>query len=98
MIYLIASMVGGFLAVWVLQGIIDWAVISRAMDDPFKGKLLATISAYFLAVVLYALGSSSIAGLLIYLPGAVLVGWMESRKARKMQARMDDLDETATFE
>ena len=96
--YVLGQMIGGFLAAWVLQGIIDWAVVSRVMDDPFKGKLLATIIAYSLLVLIFALRNSSIAGLAIFLPGAILVGWLELRKARKMQARMDELDQTSTFE
>ncbi|MCK0128960.1 hypothetical protein [Erythrobacter sp. F6033] len=98
MVLIAAMIIGGFLAVWVLQGIIDWAITSRFMENPLNGKILATIAAYFLAALLYWMSRDTMLGFATYLPGAILVGIMEVRGARKVQARIDAQDQTSTFE
>lgn len=95
---IILSVIGGFLGVWILQALIDWGILSRIMDDPLKGKILSTVAAYVLAVMLYAMKSNSASGFFIYLPGAVLVGIIGFFSAKKIQARIDALDESSTFE
>ena len=92
------GLLGGVLFIWILQTIIDMVFTSRLMDDPFKGKLLATISAYFIIATLVSVVSSSMTAFLTCLPGALMVGWLESRSARKIQARIDAEDETSIFE
>ena len=92
------GILGGVLFIWLLQTIIDMVFTSRLMDNPFRGKMLATISAYFIIASLASVVSSSITAFLTCLPGAVLVGWVESRTARKIQSRIDAEDQTATFE
>ena len=42
------GLLGGLLFIWLLQTVIDLVLTSRLMDDPFRGKMLATISAYFI--------------------------------------------------
>ncbi len=98
MAILAGMVIGGFIAVWVLQGLINWLIISRVMDDPFKGKMLATIIAFFTAAILYWMSSGSPIGFATYLPGALVVGWLEMRSAKKVQERIDAQDQTATFE
>lgn len=96
--FVIISVVAGFVGVWILQAIINWVLISRIMDDPFKGKMLATVIAYFTASLLHSFGSGTAFGFLIYLPGAVLVAILEMRGARKVQARIDEQDHASAFE
>lgn len=96
--FIISAVFGGFLGVWILQALIDWGILSHVMDDPLKGKILSTVAAYFIAATLSALGSNSISGFLIYLPGAVLVGIIGFYSARKIQARIDAQDQSSTFE
>ena len=96
--FLIAAVVGGFIGVWILQALIDWGILSRVMDDPLKGKILSTVAAYFIAVLLSALNSNSVNGVFICLPGAILVGIIGFFSARKIQARIDALDDTSTFD
>lgn len=95
---ILVSIIGGTFAIWILQGLLDWAIIGRVMDDPVKGKLLSTVTAYVLACVLYGLGANSPLGIFLYLPGAVIVGFIEFRGGKKIQARIDERDEAATFE
>lgn len=95
---IILAVIGGFIGVWILQALIDWGILSRVMDDPLKGKVLSTVAAYFIAVLLSTLGSNSAMSLFVYLPGAVLVGIIGIFSARKIQARIDALDESSTFE
>lgn len=92
------ALTGGFLAVGLIYILLDWLLMSRVFDDPLRGKLLAVISAYFLVATLYSMNTGSIVGFLSYLPGAVLVGWLGIRSARKIQARIDAADETSVFE
>ena len=65
------GILGGVLFIWLLQTIIDMVFTSRLMDDPFRGKMLATISAYFIIASLASVVSSSITAFLTCLPGAV---------------------------
>ena len=94
----LGTVIGGFIVVWVLQFLIDWALISRILDDPIKGKLLATILAFFGASLIYLRNSGSFVGFAVFLPAAVVVGLLEYRGALKVQARIDERDEAATFE
>lgn len=41
----IGMVIGGFVAVWVLHALLDWGIISRIFDDPFKGKIQSKIDA-----------------------------------------------------
>lgn len=95
---MIAGMVGGIIAIWFLQTIIDVFITSRVMDDPVNGKILATISAYAIACLLYLLGANSAAGLALYLPGALLIGWLQYRKGIKIRVKMAENDVGTTFE
>lgn len=98
MAMLIGSLVGGFLAIWLLQTLIDFAITSRLMDDPMRGKILATLCAYVLACLLYSFSTGTLLGILFYLPGAIGVGWMEVRSAKKIQKRINEADDATTFE
>ncbi len=90
--------IGGIVAIWILQTLIDVIITSRVMDDPVNGKILATVSAYFLASTLYLFFANSFAGLLMYLPGALLIGWLQYRKGLSIRAKMAAENVGATFE
>ena len=94
---LAGQMIGGFVGVWILQALIDFVLTSRVMDNPVNGKMLATISAYVLACMVYGLTTNSPMGLFVYLPGALLVGYLELRGAKKVQRRMNEADEAEIF-
>lgn len=98
LILIASTVIGGFVLVWIFETIIDLAVTSRVMDDPFRGKMLATIVAYFLAAILIWMATNSPSAFYGLLPGAILVGLFEGRSARKMLDRMSAADETTTFE
>jgi hypothetical protein len=98
MAVLIGSIVGGFLAIWLLQTLIDFAITSRIMNDPMKGKIFATLSAYVLACLIYSLSTGTLFGIIFYLPGAVIVGLIEMRNAKRIQKRINEADEATTFE
>ena len=92
------GIVAGIIAVWFFETLIDLVITSRVMDDPMKGKMLATVVAYFLVVTLSALATNSPNAIFIVLPGALLVGFLEMRSAAKIQQRIDAKDESSTFE
>lgn len=98
MVLYLVLIVSGFVAVWFLQFLIDWLIISRIMDDPIKGKLLATIFAYFLASLLYLFARNSFSGFAIYLIGALIVGYLQYRAALKIHARVAEENVAETFE
>lgn len=88
------QIVGGFLAVYLLSKFLEWAIFKRVLDDALIGCALSVFSAYILATVLYGFGSADggpwrADGLLIYLPGAIIVGvvraFLRKRHIEKMQ-------------
>ncbi|WP_299191626.1 hypothetical protein [uncultured Erythrobacter sp.] len=88
----------GLVNIWMFQGLIDWAITSRFMDDPVKGKILSTLLAYMLGALTYLALSDLWLGFVLYIPGALLIGFLEVRKGARMQQTALDSDETATFE
>ncbi len=90
--------VAGLINIWIFQWIIDWLFISRMMDDPVNGKILATILAYTFGSFVYLFGSNLWLGFFFYLPGAFLIGWLEIRKGYKMRAAALEADESTVFE
>lgn len=82
----------------MFQGLIDWLITSRVMDDPVRGKILSTLLAYMLGSLAYLAVSDLWLGFVLYLPGAFLIGFLEVRKGARMQQAALDNDEAATFE
>jgi len=95
---LIGAVLGGIIAVWFLQTIIDVFIISRVMDDPVNGKILATISGYAIASLLYLAGSNSGVGFLYYLPGALLIGFRQYRKGLEVRQKIAEASVSNTFD
>ena len=99
---MIGAFVGGFVLIYLLSKLIEWAVIKRVMDDPIKGGFTSIAIAYVLASILYGFGSANGGawlpyGFMIYMPGAAAVALirMAMRKTREPQpSETDDLEET----
>ena len=97
-VFMFGAAIAGIILIWILQTLIDVVITSRVMDDPVNGKILATISAYAVASMLYLLLADSAAGLAIYLPGALLIGWLQFRKGMKIRRKMAEENPATTFE
>jgi len=95
---LVLLAVGGLVAIWFLETLIDIFVTSRIMSDPVNGKILATLIAYAIASVLHMLNTNSAAGFLYYLPGALIIGALEYRKGLKIRKKVDEEDVSTEFE
>lgn len=89
--------VGGVVGVFFLYVIWEWALFKRVANDPVTGKLSSVAAAYATAVVVYGFSSANggqwqPAGLLIYLPGALIVavyGYNRGMKLRENPAGTD---------
>ncbi|PLK25563.1 hypothetical protein [Novosphingobium sp. TH158] len=97
------QVVGGILAVYILQLIWEKLVFMRLANDPMKGKLFSTVAGYLTAVVLFGFGSADGGawrpdGALIYLPGLLIIGVFAWRRAKVLreeaskQTRIDAFD------
>lgn len=91
----LGQLVGGVLAMYLFSKLVEWAFVKRVLDDPIMGAVTSVVIAYFLAVLLYGFGSANggpwrASGLLLYLPGAVVVGiarpLMRKRKLDQQEA------------
>ncbi len=60
--------------------------------------MLATILGYFGAGVIYSINAGTAIGFLLYLPGALVVGWLAWLSAKKVQAKIDAQDHASTFD
>lgn len=95
--FLLGRLAGGVLVVFILQQLLEWAIFKRVVDDPLTGKLLSTISAYLLAAMIGA-ASMGVFGLILYLPGALIVGFFAIRKGIKLRAGMNEEGPSTAFE
>ena len=94
--------VGGVIGVYLLYAIWEWALFKRVADDPVTGKLGSVAAAYATAVIAYGFGSANggpwqPTGLLIYLPGALIVAVYGYNRGMKLRDRPDGT-EADTFE
>ncbi|MBS3927659.1 MAG: hypothetical protein KGZ65_03590 [Sphingomonadales bacterium] len=87
---LLGMLVGGTFGVFILYAIWEWALFMRIFDDPMRGKLASVAAAYLSAVIIYGFGSANggpwnPGGILIYLPGALIVFVYTWRRATKLR-------------
>ena len=93
-----AYVVGGLIAMWFVQTIIDVFITGRLMDDPVNGKVLSTVSAYVFNCLFALVVGNSGMGLFYYLPGALLIGWLQYRKGLKIRQKISDSDPASAFD
>ncbi len=87
----VGQIIGGALAVGLLTLLIEWAVVKRVMDNPVAGAVASTVAAYLVAVIVSGFGLADgggweSAGIVIYAPGAILVGILMWRRAKSHPA------------
>ena len=96
---LLGGVIGGAIGIWLLAAIWEWALFKRVLNDPVSGKVSSAAFAYVTGSALYSMNDSvSFAHpLLMYLPGALLVGfagWRRGTKLRAMQPGDRVLEDT----
>lgn len=99
----IGQMVGGILPIFILYMIVDKFVCQRTFDDPVRGKIIAVASAYVLAIIIYGFGSANGGpwrpdGVVVYLLGAVVVGFFAIRRGIKIRDEAARGHEADAFE
>jgi membrane associated rhomboid family serine protease len=99
-VVLIASLIGGTIAVMFFYIILETLIFKRISDDPVAGKLSATAAAWVVVSLLYGFTRSgdtgfTLAGFVAYLPGAMLVAIYAYRRGLRVRQRMTDSVETA---
>jgi len=91
---LIGLLIGATIGIYVLSAIWEFVLFKRVMDDPLKGKLASSASAYLSGSVLYGFGAADggpfvPAGFALYLIPALIVGalgWKRGSALRKSAA------------
>lgn len=101
MIILIGTILGSTFAIYVLYAIWEFALFSRIMDDPVKGKTASLMAAFVTANVLTLLlwGSFSTLGVIGDVIGAAVVGFFGIRRGIILRDRQSESEAAAeTFE
>lgn len=69
----------------IIATVLRWAIVKRVVKDPAIAGVISVAAAYVVAVILYGFGSTNggawrPTGLFLYLPGALIVGFLFWRK------------------
>lgn len=99
-IFMIASLIGGAVAVLFFYVILETFIFKRIADDPVIGKLSAVAAAWVLVRLISGFNLSgdtgfSPAGFVGYMPGAMLVAIYAYRRGLRVRQRQMDSVETA---
>lgn len=84
---------GGLIAVFVLHVLWEFLLFKRVCNDPVLGKLLSTVAAYATIVIVSGYGEAdggpwSPNGLIMYLPGALVVGAYSIWQGKRVRAKI----------
>lgn len=93
---LAGQVVGGAIAIFLVSWLIEWALLSRLLDDPVQGKFGSVAAAFAIAVILYILnGRPVFIALLAYGVPALLIGaWKYRAGARARKRDVEGLEDT----
>lgn len=97
---IIGALIGGFLAIYVLAMLWEWALFKRITDDPVVGKLSSVAAAWITGGVLGGFGLGSTESFFwpafaIYLIPALIVGVIFYRRGLKIRGDHEDVDDIA---
>ena len=101
--FTIGGLIGGFLAMYVLSLLWEWALFKRINDDPVTGKLSAVAAAWLSGSALAGFGMANGEpyawfAFSIYLIPAILVGFLFYRRGMKLRDETEDGEDlTETF-
>jgi hypothetical protein len=98
--YTIGGVVGSFLAIWILYGLLEKFLFSRFFDDPVKGKLTSVTAAWLIAGTSGGFGFANGGSyrwdaFLMYMPAALVFGFLGYRRGLALRAEIADHSETA---
>lgn len=94
MAYLLGSIVGGVIGVYLLAALWEWALFKRINDDPLKGKLTSVLAAYVTGAALAGFGMADggpyyWGAFLQYLIPSLIVGFIAYRRGLKLRGDSD---------
>lgn len=96
------EIIGGTLAVFVFHAVWEFLLFKRICNDPLVGKLGSVFCAYLTATAAYGFGAANggpwtPTGLIVYAPGAVLVGVFAGVRGLKLRDHQPEGDLEDTF-
>jgi hypothetical protein len=86
------QIVGGFIGIYLLSTLFEWALFKRVMDDPVKGKDSSVLAAWLfsLAASVYAGRDTLVAHLIAYTLAALVIGALKHRKGLALRHRIEE--------
>jgi len=89
--YLIGTLIGGTIGVYLLYAVWEFVLFKRVMDDPVNGKLGAVVAAYFTASFIAGFGMADGGpfawyAFALYLIPALIVGALAYQRGSKLRA------------
>ena len=102
MAYLLGTIIGGTIGIYLLAALWEWAVIKRTVDDPLTGKLASAGLAYLTGATLGGFGGADggpffWGAFLQYLIPALIVGGFAYRRGLKLRNE-SEAQNVETFE
>lgn len=95
MSYMIGSLVGGLILIYLLSKVWEWALFKRVMDEPTSGKLASVVAAWATAGTIGGFGMADGGpyawwAFAIYLLPALFVGVFAYRAGAKLSVEQDN--------
>jgi hypothetical protein len=96
---LLGQFVGGLLIIYLLQMLWEFALFRRVLDDPLKGKIASTFTAYLTVSILGGFGAANGGpyawiAFLQYLPSALVLGAFATKRGLALRAQSRELEGT----
>ena len=103
MAYLLGSLVGGLIAIYLLAALWEWALFKRILDDPLKGKLAAVGAGWLTSSVLAGFGMADGGSyywpaFLAYLPAAAIMAFFAYNRGQRLREQQVPNGLSETFD
>ncbi|MBA16624.1 MAG: hypothetical protein CMN73_09760 [Sphingomonas sp.] len=94
MAYIIGSIVGSLIAIYLLAALWEWLLFKRVLDDPLMGKLLSVGAAWLTSGVLGGFGMADRGpyywpAFLIYAPAAAILALFAYRRGMQLREEIE---------
>lgn len=85
--YLVGSLIGGLIGIYLVYSLLHWAIFKRVTPDPMVSNLLAAGAAYVVGSTIYGFtsavdGSFNANGFVGYLIPSLIVGALAFKRGR----------------
>lgn len=87
MAYLVGSLIGALIGVYLVYSLLHWAIFKRVTPDPTVSNLLAAVVAYVVSSTIYGFtspvdGSFNANGFIGYLVPSLIIGALAFKRGR----------------